>query len=773
MLDYPTETYEPILKEISSIIHDKNLFQNIQNLESPDSDFKPLSATILELIKNDPLYGAIKIDSLCDIPETIKEKIIKKADRILLKSDRSDRKCLANAFRVFNAFQFSDNSLLLAIKFLVFRIHYLLNANYLEINRRIKLLRDENTKLDKITDALVIQNNNSQIQSLIDENRYSASDLVILYAFYVCLTNYIKTAQSKCYDLIEGKKRYLLSNSLIQSIRNDLQESLQFNQSLTYGIDDRNKVTIEERPIPPLSTKEHKELSTEGKSARIFSSNCEFTNILYKQGFKRSGLFDGRYYHIDNESISGLHLSIQYSNETKDTAQYTKLLADQSLAHLRCMADGVAKNKASDEYIALNNGILKLDTDNPEQSQLLGFSPNLVVILPIQANYIENFSKDTDEYRKIDEYFDYISGKYEPEYSEHYQEIKTRIIESSSLVLSRSQVFKKFFYLHGPSNTGKTTYIDSFLGSLFDKNLYFSSKNLDDLDRTKHNFEIATLEHTALLLVDEGASKDSKASVLSKINLDNVGDCLKQILGGGMIEGAKKNIQQKSGFYPECRVYITSNHYIGFDDPQVLDKLVYVPLNIKVNKPECKCIFPDLNSQKMKDTLFMYLLTNGLYKVFDNYKNTGKYISDSPFIDSIQNKAKQGTSLYSAIADFIEDQNIQANLPFSNYSFINSSNMKYFTIKYYWDEYNSCSDNLKVSRKHFEDAFCEILSLHICTDQKVSGLPKKQISMLLPKRYATYGAYKKDCESQRILLNQKIAANTEKAYQEVLSLKTI
>lgn len=773
MLDYPTETFEPISEEIKSIIHDKNLFQNIQNLESPAFVSKFLSATILELIKSDPLFGETEVNSLCDLPQSQRETIIRQADRILSKSDKSDRKCLASAFKVFNAFQFSDPPLLLAIKFLVFRIHCLLNPDYLEIKRQLKTIREENTKLDKNKDSLVIQHNTKQIQKLIYDNCYSAGDLVILYAFYICLTNYIKTAQSKCYDTIDGKKRYFISNATIQSIKNDLQNSLQFVQSLTYGIDDRNKVTIEERPDPPLSTKEHKELSTEGKAARILSSNCEFTNILYRQGFERSGLFDGRYYHIDDKTISKLHLCIQLSNETKETAQFTKLLEGQPLAHLRCMADGVAKNKASDEYIALNNGILKIDTDNPEQSQLLGFSPNHAVMLPIQANYIENFSTETDEYKKIDYYFDYISGRYDPEYKEHYQEIKTRIIESSSLVLSRSQVFKKFFYLHGPSNTGKTTFIDSFLGSLFDKNLYFSSKNLDDLDRTKHNFEIATLEYTALLLVDEGASNDSTASVLSKINLDNVGDCLKQILGGGMIEGAKKSIQQKSGFYPECRVYITSNHYIGFDDPQVLDKLVYVPLYIKVNKPECKHIFPDLNTQAMKDTLFMYLLKNGLYKVFDNYKKTGRYISDSPFIDSIQNRAKQGTSLYTAIADFIEDQGIKAKLPFLNNSFIDSSNMEYFTIKYYWDEYRNSGNNLKISRKHFEDAFCEILSLHICKDQKVFGLPKKQISMLLPSRFATYGAYKKDCEKQRCLLNQQITENTEKAYQEVLMYQAV
>lgn len=773
MLNYPTDTYESIFNEINNIIHNKNLFQNIQQLKAPDDKTPALYLNILELIKKnfvtDSESALSNTESLENLPESIQKSLIKNAERTLLTRDRSNKKCLAHAFNTFNAFQFSESSLMLAIKMLVFRVHYLLNPNYLESIRQIKQLRSNISILKNKGDIdnPAIYENTRLIITILKDGIYSASDLIILYAFYICITEYIKTAQQNCYDLIGKEKRFFISDFTVLSIRNELQKALQLNQNISIDIDNQNKITIEERQQRPLSLKDLKELSTEGKTARLFCSNCEYTNILYSQGFKRSGLFDGRYYHIDNETISGLHLSIQYANETEESAQLTGMLSDKSLNNLRCMANGTEKHKAPDNYIAVNNGILKINTENPEKSTLLGFSPNLVVVMPIQANYLENFSKDTERYKKIDEYFNCLSGKYNPEYKDHYQEIKTRIIESLSLALSRSQKFKKFFYLHGVADSGKTTLIDSVLGSLFDKTLYFSSKNLDDLDRSKHNFEIATLEHTALLLVDEGASGDSNASVLSKINLDNVGDCIKQLLGGGMIEGARKNIQQKSGFYPECRLYITSNHYIGFEDPQILDKLIYIPLNTKINRPEYKNIFPDFKDQKMKDTLFMYLLTNGFYKCLKNYKATGKYISDSPFIDSIQNKAKKGTSIYAAISDFIEEQNIKANLPFLNYVMITPENMELFTIKHYWNEWHEYNNFLtlkKITRKHFEDVFCELLNIHICRDQKIAGLDKKQITIILPKAFKTYAPYKKECEKQKPSIYKGNKDNNEPFY---------
>ena len=65
------------------------------------------------------------------------------------------------------------------------------------------------------------------------------------------------------------------------------------------------------------------------------------------------------------------------------------------------------------------------------------------------------------------------------------------------------------------------------------------------MDRGKHNFELATLENKALLLIDEGGKENTSIRSISQLNLDNVSISLKQIVGGGRLDGSEKNKQDK------------------------------------------------------------------------------------------------------------------------------------------------------------------------------------------------------------------------------------
>lgn len=765
-LDYPTDSYEPIKSALKSIIHHPDLFKEIQELQ-PISNKESLSKTLLTIITSDLTYGAATLKNLSDLSKDAQEMIKNKALRKLESRNNAITGDLASAFTVFNACKDTEQGREFALKFLVFQIHYLINPDYIKILNQICKLRTANSKLDPIEDALTLQQNITEIKKLLEQNQYQVDDFIILYAYYITLLDYVRTTQQKCYNLQkDGTKKYSISTPIINHLENELQKAFQFNQSFNYGIDSENKVTIEERPLPPLSSDTHKQIRTEGTTAWLLKSYCYYTNIVYKQGIKRSALYDGRYYHIDNKTISDLQLAIQQANQTEYTSKYTSCLGDKSLEHLRNMANGTEKNKAPVDYIPLNNGILKLDRYEPEKTILLGFSPDIVTVIPIQANYIENFSTDTEEYKKIDYYFDYISGRFDDTYKEHYQEIKARIIESLSTVITRSQEFKKFFYLHGVADSGKTSLIEIMLASLFDKNLYYSSKNLDELDRGKHNFEMATLENKALLLIDEGGKENTSIRSITQLNLDNVSISLKQIVGGGRLDGSEKNKQDKKTLYPECRVFITSNNYINLEDKATLEKMIYIPLNIKVNLSELKDIFPDITDSNTRDVFFNYLLRNGLYRVYENYRDNGYYFTPSKFIDGLQQSAKQATTLYKSVSDFIEDENISGKLPCLKNERYSSSTQEKFSLKYWREQYKT-GNWTKLSDSHFNEVFCELLGLRNQPRQKING---KQVTVLLPKEFTTYGAYQRYCEEQdriQAIQTKKISENTEQHFKEV------
>ena len=762
-LTYPVNSYEPIKAALKSLIHHPDLFKEIQELQTL-SDNESLSKTLVTMITRDQTYGSDSLKNLCELSLDAQKMIRNKALRKLESRNNAITGDLASAFTVFNACKDTEQGREFALKFLVFQIHYLINPNYIRVLNQIYKLRAANSKLNQIEDALTIQQNNTEIKKLLDQNQYKAEDFIILYVYYITLLDYVRATQQKCYNLQkDGKKKYSISTTVINHLENELQKAFQFNQSFDYGIDSVNKVTIEERPLPPLSSDTHKQIRTEGTTAWFLKSYCYYTNIIYKQGIKRSALYDGRYYHIDNKTISDLQLAIQQANQTEYTAKDTCCLSDKALEHLRNMANGTEKNKAHVDYIPLNNGILKLDRCDPEKSVLLGFTPDIVTVIPIQANYIENFSEATEEYKKIDYYFDYISGRFDENYKEYYQEIKNRIIESLSTVITRSQEFKKFFYLHGVADSGKTSLIEIMLASLFDKNLYYSSKNLDELDRGKHNFEMATLENKALLLIDEGGKENTSMRSISQINLDNVSISLKQIVGGSRLDGSEKNKQDKKALYPECRVFITSNNYINLEDKATLEKMVYIPLNIKVNAAELKDIFPDISIQKIKDVFFNYLLRNGLYKVYRNYTEHGYYFTPSKFIDGIQQSAKQATTLYKSVIDFIDEENISDKLPCLNNECYSASNKERFTLKY-WRELYKSGDWTKLSDNHFNNVFCELLGVRSLPRQRING---KQCTVVLPKEFPTYGAYQRYCDEQAYILTKTISENTDLHLKEV------
>ena len=101
-----------------------------------------------------------------------------------------------------------------------------------------------------------------------------------------------------------------------------------------------------------------------------------------------------------------------------------------------------------------------------------------------------------------------------------------------------------------------------------------------------------------------------------------------------------------------------------------------------------------------------------------------------------------------------------------NNEFYSNSNKEGFSLKY-WRELYKSGDWSKLSDNHFNDVFCELLGVRNQPRQKING---KQIALLLPKGFYTYGTYKKHCEElaqQKQALIRSYRENAEQKAKEV------
>lgn len=772
LLNYPETEDAAIKTAVQSIIKSPDLFKQIQDLSSPFQNAS-LSNTLLRIITSDPILCPDKIKQLSDLSEDIQGIIRKKALRTLEQATNNNWSGITNVFRMFNACKDTEQGCNFSIQFFIYQVHYLVNRDFLEVKKKINKLRAQNSKLDPLKypeQAETILQNNKLISDLIKQNQYTANDFLILYAFYIIFIDYMRATMEKCYKVNkDGKKIYCYSTAYINRLANDLQKALQFNQSFNFNIDATDKITIEERPIEPLSIEEHRRLKTEGKCAWYFKDYFSYTLIEGTNGVTTGGIYDGRYYKIRGRDIAEFQKMLQTANQSPNNSHFTTEINGRALDALQGMADGTKKRKNNFDYLPVNNGILKLDRKSPENSLLLGFTPDIVTTIPIKADYLteEEYIKvfQSDKYKQIDYYFDYISGRFDEKYKDHYQEIKTRIIESLSTALTRSQEFKLFFFIHGQANTGKTKIIDTVLNGLFDPD-YFKQTSFDSLDTGKHFFELAEFENKAIISIDEGG-KIGDGRSFSSLNPDNIATTIKILVGGSRIDASVKNQQKKQSFYNESRLYISSNNYFNFEDAATLNKLVYVPMYIDLKKADLTNIFPNIQGDSETRTIFFnYLLRNGLYRVFKNFEEHSYYITPSNYIDGLHQNAKRETNLYKSVIDFIEDESIETKLPCLNNEFYSNSNKEGFSLKY-WRELYKSGDWSKLSDNHFNDVFCELLGVRNQPRQKING---KQIALLLPKGFYTYGTYKKHCEElaqQKQSLIRSYRENAEQKAKEV------
>lgn len=435
-------------------------------------------------------------------------------------------------------------------------------------------------------------------------------------------------------------------------------------------------------------------------------------------------------------------------------------------SQLEIMAD--AKDIAPASYIPCLNGILKLDTNNPDDLKLLPFTPDIVTIYQYQG-YYKPVSEIPQEVRnKVDRYFELIANK-DRETPQHYQEIKNRIFEFCSTILYRGQLFKSYGFLHGGADAGKSKFLTNCIFSILPAN---SSGSLR-LDKIDSRFELSGIEGKLANLFDEHNLSYGVKGIAQQ-------EALKELVSGNKIRVENKNIKAHD-IRNDARLFIALNNYMNLTDEATAKKMVYIPMSGALGNVDASRYYVNENcSQNEKDYIFITLL-GYLQQVFKNHAQTGKYFRQSKYIDDLQITAEATTNeLVNKIQDWLDETD-----PFKDYplgELMNKSNFNQIRLNYYeikFNEYISSlpeSQRIKVTSEAFKFKLLKQIEYIYVNNATEPNFRKSSIrGVLLPKIYRgqAISSYKKYREL--ILLEQKntaernniIELNTDKKYKEI------
>lgn len=434
-------------------------------------------------------------------------------------------------------------------------------------------------------------------------------------------------------------------------------------------------------------------------------------------------------------------------------------------SQLEIMAD--AKDIAPASYIPCLNGILKLDTNNPDDLKLLPFTPDIVTTYQYQAYYKPASEIPQEVRNKVDRYFELIANK-DNETSQHYQEIKDRIFEFCSTILYRGQLFKSYGFLHGGANGGKTKFLTNCIFSILPNG--FAKVQLNKIES---RFSLRGLDCKLANLFDEHNLSYGAKGLAQQ-------EALKELVSDVKIRVEDKNIREYD-INVDARLFVALNNYMNLTDEATAKKMVYIPMLGSLANAYASQFYVNKNcSQDEKDYIFITLL-GYLQQVFKNHAQTGKYFRQSKYIDDIQRNAEATTNeLVNKIRDWLDETD-----PFKDYplgELMNKSNFVQMRLNYYeikFNEYISSlpeSQRIKVTSEAFKIKLLKQIEYIYVDNATEPNFRKSSIrGVLLPKIYRGQAitSYRKYREV--ILLEQKETAErnhiidltTDKAIKEI------
>ncbi len=417
-------------------------------------------------------------------------------------------------------------------------------------------------------------------------------------------------------------------------------------------------------------------------------------------------------------------------------------------------------------FIPCLNGVIELNPKEPLKAPILhDFSPDIVTKYQFLANYrdIDSFAPETIE--KVERYLDTLSGKGTLKDNE-YQEVKKRILEMSSTLLFKGQLFKLFYFLYGERDTGKSKYLNDVLFQLVDPDLVALTK----INQLAQKFGADNIRGKVAIFSDETNFSNNYEIRETQQNT------LKDLVSDTPSETEVKN-GKNAKFTTDGKIFISSNRFIQLDDPATRQKMCFVLFPQKMNKVD-RDIFLDMNDQEVKD-YFFYLCLKNLQQVLNNGLDVKKgFFTQSPFIDSFQQDQEfEDCDFFSDFYGWTIRNKIKVNLPFNKGLIFDNGNADLYSFTYYvqsFKEYiksnakEGTRAKLPLDReiKHIFTTYFDLQSLQGNFRYKGKGKNYKATSYFIPKTYQGK-AIKSPSDLNDIIESQKLAiANTNKLIKE-------
>lgn len=673
---------------------------------------------------------------------------------------KSDVAKLTTSIELLPMQQYDVSSLKLALKYITYRFNCCLNPEIDKQQAYIKKLKEALSKQTKNNSNITPDNADAdnlliEIKEIIEDSRYTDSQKKTANEFYKYLIEQL--------ELLPAFEKY--DDSLKNEFTQLVYECLQPDDAIkNTSMNDYS--SFELRQGAPLGLREYIKKTNKNYLRDYLIDHFNLIKINC-DGIENLGYWNGQTY-ITNEQLIFKHIekiiSLDYNDGEGKGFQVVNL--EQATIDFLKSCSYSIKNIASYEYIACLNCVIKVDKSSGGIS-VAPASPDLVTTYQYLANYIQDYdySDNNPSYKEINHYLNIISN--------FNDELKQRILEVSSTILIRGQLFKKFYFLHGASDCGKSKYIDNVLSSLVGDECR-SCLPLTALSSKDSRFNVAELNHKLILKCDE-ISEDSLKN--KSPNSKGISDKLKEIVGSTTLDGEQKGIQVHKRFNSDAKIFLISNYFLDISDVQCYRKQIYVPFTNDVNKyalehPDYK--FPDMTKQENKDALFMILLKY-VSRLFIQKAKTGAYFSRSEIIDELERNAKfELLESYQNVKNWLTDKQPLQDYPTGQP--ITSGNKDRCRIDYYYQKFNSYTTDLnisEISRSEFTKIFLELIPyqhLKVCISGVINGG-----KILLPKEYKgkqiqNYADYKKLLDSdiaERGKIKNQIEENTKKHFEEI------
>lgn len=476
-----------------------------------------------------------------------------------------------------------------------------------------------------------------------------------------------------------------------------------------------------------------------------------FNVIKIERGQTELAYWNGKTYQTGEQAISDLVTKIR-SVEFNDATDKRYREPFNLKALINSLKNAITETTplAPADYIPCLNGIVHLDRDKI-QLELQPFTPDIVTIYQYRANFKPLSEIPAETANKLAQYLDLLSN-IERETEAHYKELKNRILEGTSIVLFRDQIFKTFLFFHGSHDGGKTSFIERVVFGLLPNDSYSKLP----INRLNERFAMSELVGKLANLNDEhnfnyGRTGQAEQAILKEI-----------VSGGQKLRAERKNVNAFD-FVCEAKMFIALNDFLNITDENTEAKMLYIPMRGNLSRAECAPFYPDMSNQDEKDYIFNVLLQN-LLQVFKNRKTTDKYFTPSEYIDvTLKNEAKLKTSeVLQELQSWINETNPFKCYPLGKLLSYETAPKMFASFYYrkfldYRDAHNS---HIKISSIEFKKQLSEVSEFKCLDNAKENS--KSYRSVLVPKNYKGTRIYSYADYKQAVLLEQAQREDTAK-----------